>query len=82
MDKVFVVHHVHLLPEGTEDIKLIGVYRTRASAERAVERLAMQPGFSAHPGVVDAQRTDDSQGFHISAYVLDKDHWVEGFVTI
>ena len=60
----------------------IGVYRTRSHAEEAVKRLSLQPGFSKHPYVVDFDKYDDDQGFHISEYPLDKDHWTEGFVTM
>ncbi|GAC1656078.1 MAG: hypothetical protein NVS9B15_17070 [Acidobacteriaceae bacterium] len=50
---------------------LIGVYRAEACAQSAIERLSAKPGFSSHP-----------QGFEISPYELDKDHWTEGFVLI
>lgn len=60
----------------------IGVYRTEHSALSAVERLASQPGFSQHPYVVDFESSEDDQGFHVSEYELDKDHWTEGFVTM
>ncbi len=82
MESVFVVQHLHVLPDGVKDVKLIGVYRCRASAEQAIRRLAAQPGFSSHPHIVGPQRTDDDQGFHIDAYVLDKDHWIDGFATM
>jgi homoserine kinase type II len=70
MDKGYLVQHVRVLPGGGEDIKIIGVYRSLASAEAAVERLRGKPGFH-----------QSAQGFHIDAYVLDKDHWVEGFTS-
>jgi hypothetical protein len=31
---VFLVHHVHVYDDGEEDVKFIGVYSTRESAER------------------------------------------------
>lgn len=70
-DEVYVVRHVR--GEGTddEDVKFIGVYRTRETARAAVARLSKQPGFCDWP-----------DGFHIGCYELDKDHWTEGFVTV
>jgi hypothetical protein len=64
---VFVVQHVRR--DGlSEDVKFIGVYSTREEAERATERLKLQPGFRDHPN-----------GFDIDPYTLDADHWAEGF---
>ena len=71
MTIVYLLYHVHDLPDGEEDDKLIGVYSSRASAQAAIERLSMMSGFSEH-----------RSGFHIEAYELDKDHWEQGFVTM
>ena len=71
MTSVFVVQHVHESEYGGEDVKLIGVYSTRETAEAAVERSSRLPGFS-----------DASGGFYIDEYRLDRDHWVEGYVTV
>lgn len=68
---VYVVEHVHEMPDGSEDVKLIGVYATRAEGLAAVRRLRKQPGFRELP-----------RGFHVGAWELGKDHWTEGFVTI
>jgi hypothetical protein len=81
MESVFVLQHVHLLPDGEDCVKLIGVYRSLDSARSAVARLRGQPGFRDHPRIVDAAEDDDDQGFHIDGYPLDKDHWSEGYVT-
>jgi len=67
---VFVVQHVHELPDGTEETKFIGVYSTMEQAEAAVARLRGQPGF-----------WDVPDGFHVDRYELDIDHWTEGYVT-
>jgi hypothetical protein len=67
---VFLLWHVHELPDGEEDAKLIGVYSTREKAEEARHRVASQPGFREHP-----------DGFQVSDYRLDQDHWTEGYVT-
>jgi hypothetical protein len=69
-ESVYVVQHLHAAPHGDEDEKLIGVYSSEQAASEAVTRLTLQPGFCEHP-----------DGFHISAYEIDKDHWAEGFVS-
>lgn len=81
MESVFVLQHVHVFEPGSDDVKLIGIYRSRAAAVMAVSRLRGEPGFSNDPDISD----DDSgceAGFHITEYHLDHDHWSEGFVTV
>lgn len=68
MDAVFLLFHVRSDDEYGDDAKLIGVYRTKENAEAAEERLTGRPGFVDHP-----------DGWTIDCYVLDKDHWTEGF---
>ena len=68
---VFVLQHVAREDEDDEDVKFIGVYSSRSSAEAAVTRIVVQPGFADFP-----------DGFHIDEYEIDRDHWVEGFVSI
>jgi hypothetical protein len=68
--EVFVLQHLHKSSDGTEDVKLIGVYSSLAIAESAAARLACQPGFR-----------DAFDGFHIDPYIVDEDHWIEGYVT-
>ena len=82
MKTVFVLQHVHLLPAGQEDIKLIGVYSSSKTAQAAIERVRGQPGFREHPQIIDPVTDDDESGFYIEQYELDKDHWLEGFVTV
>jgi hypothetical protein len=82
MTTLFVVEHLHVLPNGEEDIKLIGVYSSRALATSAVERLARQPGFRDFPAIVDpAVSASDAEGFYVSEKVLDLDYWTGGYVT-
>ena len=69
--EVFVLQHVHTFDDGEEDVKMIGVYSSREQAEAAIGRLSGQPGFS-----------DTLEGFEIAPYVLDVDHWTEGYVTV
>jgi len=68
---VFVLHHVHELDDDNEDVKLIGVYSSRAAAQGAIERMSLQPGFR-----------ETVNGFTVDRYPVDKDHWAEGFVTL
>ena len=68
---VFVVQHEHELPSGCEDVKLLGIYSTRARAESAAEHAKTLQGFSAVP-----------DGFFIDEYELDASHWTEGYATM
>jgi hypothetical protein len=68
MDSVFVLWYVHEI-EGSDDEKLIGVYRTEEDARAAMERLRGKPGFMEKP-----------DGFTCDRYELNRDHWTEGFV--
>jgi len=69
MDSVFVLWHSHEV-QGVDDEKLIGVYKTRADAEAARERLKDKPGFKDLP-----------HGFEVHEYVLGQDGWTEGFIS-
>jgi len=82
MSSIFVLHHVHLIPEGDEDIKLLGVYSSRVAAESAVSRFNTKDGFRDLPNVV-APGSDSDEGFHITEYTLDEDvqGWADGYVT-
>ena len=68
---VFILHHVYTFDDAEEDVKLIGVYSSHATAMAAIERLRHQPGFC-----------DTPEGFTIDQYTLDVDYWTEGYVTI
>lgn len=69
-EKVFILHHIHELPNGEDDVKFIGVYRTNQDALSAIERAKILPGFSECP-----------DGFDIQEYQVGKDHWVDGYHT-
>jgi hypothetical protein len=80
VDRVYVLQHSHSPTPDNDEVKLIGVYRTRAAAEAAVARLRDQPGFRDFPRIVtDDPETDE--GFHITEQVLDRDSWVDGYIT-
>ena len=64
---VYLVQHVRD-PDGDEDVKIIGIYSTRESAEQAVERAVKRPGFRDHP-----------DGLNIDEYTVDADYWQSGF---
>jgi homoserine kinase type II len=68
METAFLLQHES---HDTEDVKIIGIYATRASASAAILRLRDQSGFRDHPS-----------GFSIDEYPIDRDHWIEGFVTL
>jgi hypothetical protein len=68
MEIVYVLHHVRADDEHGDDAKLIGVYRSLASARAAQDHLRKQPGFRDYP-----------EGFQCDPYRLDEDHWIEGF---
>ena len=69
--EVFLVHHVHVQEDGEEDVKFIGVYSTRENAERAKDRAGVLPGFCQVP-----------EGFSVERYLVDEDHWTEGYITV
>jgi hypothetical protein len=54
--------------DANDDEKLIGVYRTKADALAAIERVKSKPGFAEEGG-----------RFEIAEYALNEDHWTEGF---
>ncbi|ECC1671396.1 hypothetical protein [Salmonella enterica] len=70
MDIVYFLYH--LRDEGTkdEDVKLIGIYTSHDLALNAQKKLMAQPGFIDYP-----------HGFKIVNIELNRDSWVEGFVT-
>ena len=70
MKYLYVLQHVHKFPDGTEDVKLIGIYSSSKNAEKAITRLIQKPGFS-----------ENRDGFFIDEYEIDVDHWTDGFHT-
>ena len=71
MESIFLLWHVHRLPESADDDeKLVGAYRTEEDAKAAIVRLRDKPGFFESP-----------TGFQINEYEPNKDHWTEGYVS-
>ena len=71
MKEVFILHHVHVLDEDDEDVKIIGIYSSELLAKQAIERAKVLEGFK------DAQ-----DGFTVDTYEIDVDNWVEGYITV
>lgn len=65
--EVYVLQHNYSV-NGCDETKLIGVYGSQQAAEEASARLREMPGFK--------QR---ASGFQLDRYVLNVDHWAEGF---
>ena len=70
-DRVFLLWHTHTFDDGSEDSKLLGVYRSKDNAKAAIDRVAKKPGF-----------VDAPEGFLIDMYALDQDCWTDGYVTL
>ena len=72
VQSIFLLWHVHELGDGEDDEKLIGVYSSQEDAERAIGCLRERdlPGFRDFP-----------DGFEISDYPINQDHWTEGYFT-
>jgi len=68
---VFIVHHVRQLPDGHDEVKLIGVYASPTRAQEAIDRTRPLTGFRDYP-----------DGFTVNRYVVGQDHWQDGFVTL
>lgn len=63
-DSLFVLSHVHVMPSGHGDVKLIGIYRSLEMAQNAKTRSSVLPGFR-----------EALQGFNITEYAIGKDYW-------
>ncbi|MBY0282203.1 MAG: hypothetical protein K2W94_08650 [Alphaproteobacteria bacterium] len=70
MEYVFSLYHIHELPDGEEDVKLIGIYTSYEEAEAAKNRVKDKPGFKDYP-----------EDFSIEPQKLNRDSWVEGFIS-
>jgi hypothetical protein len=68
MNSAFVVFHARVKDLDNEDIKLIGIFSSKQTAEAAVTKAKDLSGFCDH-----------QNGFSISEYTIDEIHWSEGF---
>ena len=71
MTVCYILLHYYEDDYGCDEVKLIGIYSSTENAEKAIERLRLQPGFRDKPN-----------DFTIERYEVDKDHWTEGFVIV
>ena len=73
--KVYLLQHKYdyEIYEGimTTNAELIGIYSSRQNAEEVKERYKRKKGFNRHP----------EKCFLINEYIVNEDHWMEGFVT-
>jgi homoserine kinase type II len=68
--RVFPLWHSYEREDAAEDVKLCGIYSTRALAEAAQARLITQPGFRDRP-----------DGFFVDEYEVDQICWPEGYIS-
>ena len=54
-----------------DDLKILGAYSTADRAQDRIERARQLPGFE-----------DEPECFYIDRYVVDRDCWGEGFITV
>jgi len=66
-NKVYLLQHNYEV-DGSDYTKIIGIYSTREKAEAVKEHYSSLRGFKRYP-----------ESFFIDVYVIDKNHWVEGF---
>ena len=71
MDAVYLLWHTHESKGQEPDEKLLGVYSTEEKAARRIEAAKQLPGFR-----------EASAGFEVARYVIDRDEWTEGFLTL
>lgn len=71
MEKVYLVQHVSDVNGEYEDVKLIGIFSSKATAEQAIKGLKTKPGFE-----------DAKNGFSIDEIELDHVEWSEGYFII
>jgi hypothetical protein len=57
--------------EDGDNPKILGVYSTAQRAQDRIERARRDPGFA-----------DEPDCFMIDRYVVDRDHWEDGFVSV
>lgn len=66
---VYILFHINKLNE--EDSKLVGVYSSNEKAQKAKKKMKTLPGFK-----------DSPNSFIIDRYELNKEYWIDGFITV
>lgn len=69
--KVYMLAHEYETDCGCDEVKIIGIYRTKEEAEAALQEVRNQPGFRDHQA-----------GFECATYELGRTAWREGFVKM
>jgi hypothetical protein len=69
--QVYILWHIHQIEKDNDDEKLIGVYSSIQKARAAQRRTSKLKGFRR-----------SKKGFIIDKYILDQDHWTDGFIRI
>jgi hypothetical protein len=82
MTRVFFLEHLHMLGDGEESVKALGIYSSREAALAAVERFRKLPGFCDIPQMADHSKPGPAEGFNIDEYEVDQDNWPEGYETL
>lgn len=67
---VYLVEHVREKSDGESDIKTIGIYSSEKNAKDAIDKISKLIGFRDYP-----------DGFTADKYLIDEDHWQDGFHT-
>lgn len=69
MNIVYLLQHSYEKPQGHDEIKTIGIFRSKEAAEEAISQLKDLSGFCEHP----------INCFQLNEYTLGKVWWAEGF---
>jgi hypothetical protein len=75
---VYLLYHLHHLPNRNQQVLFVGAFGSRRSALRAITKLRRLPGFRSSPKLRD-HRTDRGNGFNINRMRLGECNWAEGF---
>ncbi len=67
MNKVYLLSHTRN-EEELDGFKIVGIFSSRDSAEKAIELLKTKPGFCDYP-----------DRFNVGGYEIDKIFWGDGF---
>jgi predicted HNH restriction endonuclease len=82
MQKAYLLQHLHVLAHGEDDVKIIGIYSSKEAAQAVAYRLKTHSGFRNFPNIVNSKSDEQPDGFYIDEYIVDQDHWKEGFETL
>lgn len=82
MESVYLLQHLHIINDDEEDVKVIGIYKTREDALNAIDRINKKPGFIDFPKLINPDEDNEKNGFYIDEYELGLDNWIEGFETV